>query len=165
MKEGLRVADAIPARLNRIVPEGGITYDKYFIPAGTRISMSAYIQHKDEKIFPEHAIYQPDRWSGEEGQKRETYLIPFSKGSNSCIGRLLAAAELYMTLAKFIRRYELETVGVDDWDMVPDVFYLAGKLPSSSPWVIWQMLIVVGGSGMHSKAKKRMQVRLKRRKE
>lgn len=127
MKEGLRVADAIPARLPRVVPEGGISYGEHFLPAGTRISMSAYVQHKDQNIFPNHAVYDPERWLGVEGQKRETYLIPFSKGSNSCIGRLLAAAELYMTLGKFIRRYELESVGVEDDDLIPDVIYLGGK--------------------------------------
>ncbi|TGZ78297.1 cytochrome P450 [Ascodesmis nigricans] len=131
IKEGLRCGDAVPMRLPRVVPEGGIKYKDYYLPAGTMVSMSAYMQHRDATVFPDPEKFDPSRWLGEEGLQRETYLVALSKGSRSCLGRQLAYAELYMAIAALFRRFEMKLVDVDDKDMVLQHIYI-GSFHSNS---------------------------------
>lgn len=105
--EGLRVAYGVPHRLQRVSPDTALRYGKYVIPPGTPVSMSAMLQHKDPKIFPEPETFRPERWLPikTEGQRLHRYLVPFSKGSRQCVGMNLANAELYMTLAGLFLRF------------------------------------------------------------
>lgn len=87
IKEALRVGDTAPQRIPRVVPEPGIHYKDYFLPAGTIVGMSGYTQHRDESIFPNAGKFDPERWMGPEGKALEKHLIAFSAGSMGCMGK------------------------------------------------------------------------------
>ena len=111
--EGLRMGHGVSHRLQRIKPDGSLKFHQWKIPAGTPVSMTSVFIHDNPTIFPNPHQFRPERWllhKQEEGKVRrlEKYLVPFSRGSRSCIGVNLAYAELYLTFATLFRRFELE---------------------------------------------------------
>ncbi|RDW57227.1 hypothetical protein BP5796_12677 [Coleophoma crateriformis] len=114
--EGLRLSYGVASRLPRIVPQSGFEFDKYFLPPGVQVGMSAYTVHTDEAIFPDPFTFNPDRWIGRVKQL-EKYLVSFSKGSRQCIGMNLAFCEIYVTLGMLFRRYDVTVHETDDADM------------------------------------------------
>ncbi|KAK6349522.1 hypothetical protein TWF696_005807 [Orbilia brochopaga] len=106
IKEVMRVAVGVPGRLPRIVPKGGTTAAGTFIPEGATVSMSIYLMHNNPDAYPDPQKFDPERWlSTNSSSIEEKYLVPFSKGSRSCVGRNLAYANLYTTLALLFRRF------------------------------------------------------------
>jgi cytochrome P450 len=106
IKEGLRLGYGISGRLHR-VPLEPLPFSapdrEWVIPPGTPVSMTSVLMHHDESIFPNSYEFQPERWIENPGL--DHYLVSFSKGSRSCIGRNLAYAEMYIWLAGVFRRY------------------------------------------------------------
>jgi cytochrome P450 len=108
LKESLRLAFPLPGRLPRVVPEGGADFDGYHIPAGMAVSMSQWMQHRNETIFPDPMAFEPGRWLSEMGKGSggpDDYLIAFGRGSRVCLGMTLAWCELYVTLGTVMRKF------------------------------------------------------------
>jgi cytochrome P450 len=118
VKESLRRATPVQSYLWRTVPEEGYSLthgDKtYFVPAGTSIGMSAWIEHFDEDIFPDAEDFKPSRWMGPDNGVSgpngdlDRYLVPFSKGTRQCGGINLAYLEIYLALAAMIVRFRIK---------------------------------------------------------
>ena len=54
----------------------------------TPVSMSNHFVLRDENIFPNALEFIPERWMAVENRRSlERYLVPFSKGSQSCLGQ------------------------------------------------------------------------------
>jgi cytochrome P450 len=75
--------------------------------------MDAFHMHMNESIFPDPSEFKPERWLGNprgpSGLKPlGHYLVSFSRGARSCIGKNLAMMELHVALAPIFRRHELE---------------------------------------------------------
>jgi cytochrome P450 len=110
LQEGLRFSTPVRSRLPRVTPGSGLTYGKHFIPSGTFISSSPYLMNLNETVFPNPCTYKPERWlldDPAEIKQLENCWAPFSKGSRGCIGINLAMAEIYITIAAIVRRFEL----------------------------------------------------------
>jgi cytochrome P450 len=110
LQEGLRFSTPVRSRLPRVTPESGLTYGKHFIPSGTFISSSPYLMNYKETVFPDPCTYKPERWlldSPAEIKQLDNCWASFSKGSRGCIGINLAMAEIYITIAAIVRRFEL----------------------------------------------------------
>ncbi|KAI9642742.1 hypothetical protein NHQ30_008473 [Ciborinia camelliae] len=128
IQEGLRMAYGISQRLSRINPNGSIQYNQHLIPAGYRFSMSTYMMHRDESIFPDPGTFRPERWLGKptakSGKPLARYLVPFGRGPRMCLGINFANAELYIGLATIFRRLKLELFETerDAVDMDADFF-------------------------------------------
>ncbi|KAJ5107325.1 Benzoate 4-monooxygenase cytochrome P450 [Penicillium angulare] len=110
VNEGLRLSYGMTARLARISPIEPMFYKDWVIPAGTPISQSVYFVHMDPTLFPEPKKFDPERWirAEEEGQHLTRFIVSFTKGSKQCLGMNLAYAEIYMTLAHVLRRFDFE---------------------------------------------------------
>ncbi|KAF7952899.1 hypothetical protein EAE96_006122 [Botrytis aclada] len=114
--EGLRLSYGVSSRLARIAPNESLRYGKWEIPAGTPIGMSTILQHHNEHIFPSSHQFIPERWITEDGSINhalEKYLVSFSRGSRSCIGQVLAKAEIHLALAVIISRFEIRLFETD----------------------------------------------------
>ncbi len=107
VQEGHRFSHGVVGRLERISPDDPLRYEDWVIPAGTPVSMTSLIQHRDPSKFPDPEKFNPDRFLDNSG-KSEKYLVPFSKGTRQCLGINLATAEIYLTLATVFRRFDIE---------------------------------------------------------
>jgi cytochrome P450 len=132
VKEGLRISAVVTTRLPRIAPDEALIYGRWRIPAGVRslpftartllivttqtpVSMSTHFILRDEEIFPNPLGFEPQRWmTVGSSQSLERYLVPFSKGSQSCLGQNMTYCWLYLVLGTIIRRFEFELVGTSD---------------------------------------------------
>ncbi|KIW11714.1 hypothetical protein PV08_11016 [Exophiala spinifera] len=142
IKEGVRMAGGMLSRLPRIC-EKDIVYKEWVIPAGTPIAMTPHLVLIDEKVFPEPRKFIPERWldqvdEGKTTSRLDKYIVAFGKGSRNCIGMHLAYAQLYMSVAAMVQRYDLEMFETDDSDATPtrDLFTAGAKLDSQGIRVV-----------------------------
>ncbi|KAJ2991087.1 hypothetical protein NUW58_g2650 [Xylaria curta] len=111
VNEAIRLSHGPIFRSARIAPTESLIYKGLEIPPGWPVSMSSFFVHMDPNIFPEPNSFKPERWieAAENDKHLNKFLVSFGKGSRICLGlRSLAYAELYMTLACLIRRFEIE---------------------------------------------------------
>src|SRR6186713_188989 len=98
--------------------------------------MTARLTHRNEGIFEDPTAFRPERWLGENNHL-DRYLIPFNRGSRSCLGLNLALAELYLILAATFRRFDFDVSQVDqrrDIDVSRD--YTLGAAAADSPGIM-----------------------------
>jgi cytochrome P450 len=142
IKEGLRMAGGMLSRLPRVYDKP-IQYKEWIIPPGTPVAMTPHLVLFDESIFPEPHKFKPERWLDQMAEGRTTsrldkYILSFGKGSRNCIGIHLAYAQLYMSIAAIVQRYNLEMYETDDSDATAtrDLFTAGVKLDSKGIRVI-----------------------------
>ncbi|KAE8422352.1 cytochrome P450 [Aspergillus pseudocaelatus] len=136
VNESLRLGGFLTTRSPRIAPDEPLIYKEYTIPPGvsnppstqqhttsripqTPVSSSSYFGHKNPNIFPQPDKFSPERWisAGKNNEHLFKYITSFSRGSRICAGMNLAFLELYMTLAYFVRRFDVELVNTTLEDM------------------------------------------------
>lgn len=164
VQEGHRFAHGVVGRLQRISPDAPLYYHDsnktpnkdggrdWVIPAGTPVSMTSMLQHRDPTQFPNPDVFDPERWlvppSPSSDNRRqgvaelEKYLVPFSKGTRNCLGMNLATAEIYLTLAAVFGsdRFEMrlyETTARDA-EVVHDYFIPHGHGDSKGVRVVFK---------------------------
>lgn len=86
--EALRLSPGLATRLARIAPDRELIYDdKWVIPAGTPVSMTTLLMHRDEGVYPNARVFEPERWMDKEkARKTEKMFAPFSRGTRICLG-------------------------------------------------------------------------------
>jgi cytochrome P450 len=138
--EGCRVSYGVSHRLQRVSPDAPLAFHEWMIPAGTPVSMTSVFMHDNPTIFPEPKVFRPERWlKGDDSKERlDKYLVNFSKGTRACLGINLAYAEIYLTLAAVLRRFDLELFETtrEDVDMVHDFFIPMARLDSKGVRVL-----------------------------
>ena len=148
VKETLRLYPS--AGFTRRVPPGKApvtlgkgTTREVCIPTGVEVFVFPYLLHRDEAMWDDAAVFNPDRWrrrpkdDGEEedggGKKAEPYL-PFSLGVRNCVGMRLALTEIKTTLLALLQRYEMEWIpnpeGGEDNDGEPRVTLYMTLVPN-----------------------------------
>jgi cytochrome P450 len=114
IKEGLRLHGGIVARSQRVAREP-LQYRNYTIPPGTPLSTSSYFIHRNPIIFPEPSEFDPGRWLSSRNQPElDRHLVAFGRGTRNCVGKNLGQAELYMTLAAIIARFDMRLFDTDE---------------------------------------------------
>ncbi|MCJ1349230.1 hypothetical protein MMC31_007466 [Peltigera leucophlebia] len=110
VNEAIRLSHGIIFRSPRVAPTESLTYKGLVIPPGSPVSMSSYFVLTDPEVFPDPESFKPERWiqATEQGQNLTQFLVAFSKGSRMCLGINLAYAELYITIASLVRRFDME---------------------------------------------------------
>ncbi|KAI1873310.1 uncharacterized protein JN550_003563 [Neoarthrinium moseri] len=112
VKESIRLSYGPITRLPRVFTHETLQYKDYAIPPGTPVSQSTYFVHTNPKIFEDPFTFNPDRWveAAKQGFPLERYLTSFTKGSRQCLGIGLAHAELYLTLARVLRNFDMDLI-------------------------------------------------------
>ncbi|KAF2114400.1 putative benzoate 4-monooxygenase cytochrome P450 [Lophiotrema nucula] len=122
--ECLRLSYGLIIRLPRCAPSEALKYEDYVIPPGTPMSMSSYLVHHDETIFPDSHSFKPERWIevGDKSDRLTKYMVSFTRGSRACLGMNLSYIVLYMTIAAFVRRFDMELhkTTIEDLEIVRD---------------------------------------------
>lgn len=122
LREGLRITHPISHRVSRSFPDKTLVYDNKPIPPGTIVHMTALLIHENEELFTDAKTFRPERWLKNDGLQR--YLVPFNRGSRSCVGINLAWAELFLIIAKVFRQFDFnvdDVVRERDIDVARDV--------------------------------------------
>lgn len=134
VQEGTRLAEPVTNRQILVAPEedlivggSGSGRGEIVIPRGTPVSQTFRDVLLDPEIFPEPREFDPDRFAraSEQGERLDRYLVSFSRGGRSCAGINLAYAELYLTVAALVSRFDMELFDFDrarDLDVVRDKF-------------------------------------------
>jgi len=96
LDEGFRLYPPVPSPLWRVTPKGGTTVWGGYVPAGTRVAVTAYAASRSPVNFKDPEAFVPERWlAGEEeedeakrykGDRREA-MQGFSVGGRNCLGR------------------------------------------------------------------------------
>lgn len=87
LDEALRMYPPSTFGLPRRTPPEGAPILGDFIPGETSVSISAYVAHRDPKVFPEPETFRPERWLGDDAKELQAAFITFSTGARGCIGR------------------------------------------------------------------------------
>ncbi|KAF2265020.1 cytochrome P450 [Lojkania enalia] len=139
VKEALRVSHPLPGLTPRVVPPEGFKLYNKTVPGGTVFNTSAYMLNRHPSVFPNPAVFNPDRWLDPSAIHLEKYMASFYRGTRQCLGRDLAFCELYTFLANLFRKFELEIWDTTDSDM---------------EWIDL-LLVYFPGKHFHAKLKKR----------
>ncbi|XP_033758347.1 probable cytochrome P450 CYP44 [Pecten maximus] len=89
-----------------------IAVEGYQIPAGTVIEICSFVQQMSSQYFDNPTEFQPDRWirgSRHFKNHHPFILIPFSHGPRMCIGRRIAEQDMYVMMAKLLKKYKVAT--------------------------------------------------------
>lgn len=134
VQEGTRLAEPVTNRQILVAPEEDLVVrggsgggGEIVIPRGTPVSQTFRDVLLDPEIFPEPREFDPDRYAraAAAGERLDRYLVSFSRGGRSCAGINLAYAELYLTVAALVGRFDMELFDFDrarDLDVVRDKF-------------------------------------------
>jgi cytochrome P450 len=79
---------------------------EWTLPAGALVSMSPWVTHHDERLFPDPFRFDPDRWLPEARAARHRFsYFPFGGGARQCIGEPFAWMEGVLLLATLGQRF------------------------------------------------------------
>ncbi|KAH8663900.1 cytochrome P450 [Ilyonectria robusta] len=135
LDESLRLFPPTTFGLPRKTPPEGCTILGEFVPGNTSVSISSYVAHRDERVFPDAEAFIPERWLGEEGKKLQPYFITFSAGARGCIGRNISYLEQTVLVASLVRRYEM-ALPSPDWRLERVEHF--NLVPEGMPMKIWR---------------------------
>ncbi|GMR52417.1 hypothetical protein PMAYCL1PPCAC_22612, partial [Pristionchus mayeri] len=108
IKETLRLFPPVPFVVRHLGNE--LKMGAYKIPRGASLVISPFLVHRNERLYPNPEIYDPDRFLPENSIGRHTYdYIPFSAGPRNCIGQKFAMHELKIGLSTLLRRYRFRS--------------------------------------------------------
>jgi len=126
----MRILPPTPFGLPRKTPAQGCDVFGQWVPGNTSVSMSSYVAHRDESVFPDPETFRPERWLGEDDKKLQPYFITFSAGARGCIGRNISYLEQTMIIATVINRYDFEFISPNFEQSAFEHFnYNPGALP------------------------------------
>ncbi|XP_050435616.1 cytochrome P450 4C1-like [Adelges cooleyi] len=130
IKETMRLYPSVPSVTRRL--NQPIQLKNHSIPAHSIIAFSIYILHRDESMYPNPEVFDPDRFLPEQCNDRHPYgYLPFSAGSRNCIGQKFAMYLMKTVLSTVVRHMKLETLGTQKDIVVSTQLVLkADSLPS-----------------------------------
>lgn len=81
--------------------------DEYQVPAGTVMTISAYLVHRHASFWAYPDVFNPERFLERPLERRHPFsYLPFGGGPRQCIGSRLAVVEAMLVLARVLRRYD-----------------------------------------------------------
>lgn len=114
--EAMRLYPAAPLALPHVCTEsqklGGYKIEKDSILVPNIFSL-----HRDENVWVEPEVFNPDRFMENPSLLNSSSLAPFGIGQRSCIGKNFALLEIKLTLASIISKFHLEKIGNDCFEI------------------------------------------------
>lgn len=135
LDESLRITPPFSYNLPRRTPPDGAVILNNFVPGDTTVSISSYVAHRNERIFPEPEKFMPERWLGEKSRSLQSYFVPFSSGPRACIGQNLTYLEQTIMLASVLHRYKF-ALPHPEWEQ--DRVEVTNLLPGPLPLKVWR---------------------------
>ncbi|XP_046450479.1 cytochrome P450 302a1, mitochondrial-like isoform X1 [Daphnia pulex] len=114
VKESFRL-NPISIGVGRILPEDS-SFSGYHCPKNTILVSQNQVSCKLDRYFKNPLLFVPERWmKGDPAyEKTHPYLVlPFGHGPRACIARRLAEQNLYILLARLVKRFSIEWNGAE----------------------------------------------------
>ncbi|KAJ2335600.1 hypothetical protein GGI00_001278 [Coemansia sp. RSA 2681] len=102
--ESMRIRAGTGFPLPRVVPEGGVTIQGHFLPAGTEIGVSVSGSNYHQSSWRSPRRFMPERFLDDE--KAKYSVLTFSSGPRICPGRNLALYEMMTIIANLLKDYD-----------------------------------------------------------
>lgn len=113
--EVLRHACVVPFALPHSTTKN-TTLNGYFIPKDTFVLVNLYSMTRDEKVFPEPEIFNPNRFmvNGNLNTDVLNKFIPCGIGKRRCIGEKLGKTELFLYTVNILQKLNIQQVSKID---------------------------------------------------
>lgn len=99
-----------PIHLGSRIANRDLIFDRYRIPAESRVLYSIYLTHRHADLWPDPDSFDPDRFAP--GTERDPYtFLPFGGGPRNCIGMVFAQVETRIVLARILQQFNLHKRG------------------------------------------------------
>lgn len=96
----------IPRKTTRRVELGG-----YELDSGTRIHLSFWSVHRDDRFWTDPDVWRPARWQETSPREKGHAFVPFGAGRRACIGRRFARLEATLVLATIAQQFLIDPAG------------------------------------------------------
>lgn len=83
------------------------TLGDYTVEAGSLVVISPYLLHRHPAHWNAPGRFDPDRFARGHEERDAGAYMPFGAGNRVCIGRLFAAAETTLALARVVQRFDV----------------------------------------------------------
>ncbi|GMT21509.1 hypothetical protein PFISCL1PPCAC_12806, partial [Pristionchus fissidentatus] len=108
IKETMRLYPPVPFVSRQL--QNDFKLGEYTLPQHANVPISAFLVHRNESIYPNALLFDPDRFLPEQAAARHAYdYIPFSAGPRNCIGQKFALYEEKIIQSWLLRRFRFET--------------------------------------------------------
>lgn len=105
IKETLRIYPSVP-NIGREISED-VQLDRYLVPKGCTAIIEVVHLHQDERYFPDHERFDPDRFLPANTVGRHPFAyLPFSAGPRNCIGQKFAVLEEKAVISALVRNFK-----------------------------------------------------------
>ncbi len=115
MKESLRLCAPVPSLPRVAVRDTAI--QGYFVPAGSFVTVSPYMNHYLPELWPDPDRFDPDRFAPERREDRSHRMAfePFGGGVHKCIGMHFAGMQVRAVLHEMLRSYRWSVPEDYEW--------------------------------------------------
>jgi len=94
----------------------------HLLPAGTQVTFSQWVVHRDERYFRDALAFRPERWLDGSLSGLPAYAyFPFGGGQRLCIGKQFAIMEGVLVLAELGRRFRFRPVPGVEVRVLPSI--------------------------------------------
>ncbi|MCV7209720.1 cytochrome P450 [Mycolicibacterium canariasense] len=91
--------------ISLITSDGPVRIGSAEFPDGTNILFSPYLVHHQERYFPRAAVFDPDRWDGDTGDRQA--MMPFGLGQRHCPGSQFALLSITAQASALFSRWRV----------------------------------------------------------
>jgi cytochrome P450 len=105
----------------------------YRIPAGSHVTISAHVTHRNPKLWDEPERFNPDRFTPERSRARPRFAyFPFLGGPHQCLGRDFFLLEAQLILIMVSQRYRL---GLMPGHVAEPEALITQRMRGGLPWI------------------------------
>ncbi|XP_050437855.1 cytochrome P450 4C1-like [Adelges cooleyi] len=130
IKETMRLYPSVSGIMRKI--NQPLRLKNHIIPAESIVVIIIHLLHRDESMYPDPEMFNPDRFLPDQCIDRHPFgYIPFSAGPRNCIGQKFAMYQMKTVISTVVRYMKLETLGTQkDIVVIPQLVLKAESLPS-----------------------------------
>lgn len=121
--ETLRMYPPVPIISRQIKENVKLASRDITLPVGATIIIATFKIHRNEDVFPNPDVFNPDNFLPEKSASRHYYAyVPFSAGPRSCVGRKYAMLKLKIILSTILRNFKVKSaLSEKDWKLQADI--------------------------------------------
>lgn len=96
--------------IRNVTKDYAVPETNHVLPKGTLVWIPVYAIHHDPDYYPNPEVFEPDRFTSEEIQKRHPQsFLAFGHGQRNCVGLRFGMMQAHVGLVTLIRNFEFRT--------------------------------------------------------